>query len=95
MVLTIGSWIGLGFLYGFGYCPSTDWHWDLKRSLGETDLPASWVKYYVDWMTGTSWDSGLIDTIVAVAGFGALIASIATNYRDYASKRRDARERAL
>ncbi|MBT3271653.1 MAG: DUF2784 family protein, partial [Spirochaetales bacterium] len=25
--LTAFSWFVLGIWYGFGYCPSTDWHW--------------------------------------------------------------------
>ena len=94
ITLTLGSWVGLGLKYGFGYCPSTDWHWQLKRQLGEVDLPASWVKYYVDWMTNTAWDAGLVDGVVAVAGIGAFLVSVAMNYRDYASKRKDARETA-
>lgn len=81
--LTIASWIGLGFWYGFGYCPCTDWHWDVKLALGESGLPASWVKYYVDAITGSDWDPDVIDTAVAVSGFGALLLSIAFNVRDY------------
>jgi hypothetical protein len=26
------SWFGLGLFYGIGYCPSTDWHWRIKRA---------------------------------------------------------------
>ena len=33
--------VGLGAVYGWGYCPCTDWHWDVKRRLGETGLPRS------------------------------------------------------
>ena len=46
--VTLLSWFGLGVVYGWGYCPLTDWHWDVKRVLGETALPASWMKYYLD-----------------------------------------------
>lgn len=81
--LTVASWIGLGFWYGFGYCPCTDWHWDVKRSLGESNLPASWVKYYADWITGYDWQPALIDSIVAVAAGAALLLSIGLNARDY------------
>ncbi|MGD8414060.1 MAG: DUF2784 domain-containing protein [Candidatus Latescibacterota bacterium] len=80
--LTIASWVGLGFWFGFGYCPCTDWHWDVKRSLGETNLPPSWVKYYADSITGLNWDAGLIDLIVGVAGGAALLLSIGLNVRD-------------
>lgn len=80
--LTILSWFGLGIFYGWGYCPCTDWHWDVKRRLGETDLPASYVKYYLDAITGLSWDPGLVNGIVLVLGLGALGLSIWLNLRD-------------
>ncbi|MCC5921935.1 MAG: DUF2784 domain-containing protein [Cyclobacteriaceae bacterium] len=37
--LTLMSWGVLGIWYGFGYCPLTDWHWQVLRALGETELP--------------------------------------------------------
>ena len=81
--LTIASWFGLGALFGWGYCPITDWHWDVKRSLGESGLPNSWVKYYVDLLTGQNWNVRTVDTLVAVLGLGALVLSILMNVRDH------------
>jgi hypothetical protein len=83
MSLTCFSWLGLGFFYGFGYCPCTDWHWQVKRALGETGLPASYVKYYLDGLTGLDWDSSQVDLSVAVVGLAALGASIRLNWRDW------------
>lgn len=80
--LTCLSWFGLGVFYGWGYCPSTDWHWQVKRRLGETNLPSSYVKYYLDRLTGISWDPVVVDTAVAVLGLGALAVSIWLNVRD-------------
>lgn len=80
--LTVLSWFGLGAVYGWGYCPSTDWHWDVKRRLGETDLPNSYVKYYLDALTGWSWDPLLVDVGVMVLGLAALFASVYVNRRD-------------
>ncbi len=80
--LTFLSWFGLGIFYGWGYCPSTDWHWDVKRQLGETDLPVSYVKYYVDALTGMAWDPLLVDTVVIAVALAALIASVVLNWRD-------------
>lgn len=90
--LTILSWFGLGFFYGFGYCPCTDWHWDVKAALGERGLPASWVKYYVDWITGLRWNPVVIDTVVGVSGVGALAASVVANYLDLRRRRRAPRD---
>lgn len=86
--LTVSSWLGLGYFFGFGYCPSTDWHWDVKRALGEQGLPASWMKYYADHITGQSWDAGLIDMIVGTVGVGALLLSVGLSVRDHVRKSR-------
>lgn len=77
--LTWVCWYGFGLSYGFGYCPSTDWHWDVKRALGERDLPASYVKYYADALTGMDWDAWLVDRIVLGLGIAALVISIHLN----------------
>ena len=82
ILLTCLSWFGLGVFYGFGYCPFTDWHWDIKRQLGETDLPPSFVKYYVDRLTGIDWDPYLVDMSVLVLGLAALGLSLWVNWRD-------------
>ncbi len=80
--LTMASWFGLGIAYGWGYCPLTDWHWDVKRALGEQNLPASYVKYYVDQLTGGDVDGRTVDYIVAALGIGAFVASVVLNVRD-------------
>ena len=46
--ITLGSWLLLGLKYGIGYCFLTDWHWNVKRKLGEVDLPNSFVQYFFD-----------------------------------------------
>ena len=81
--LTLFSWVGLGVFYGFGYCPCTDWHWQVKRALGETGLPASYVKYYLDALTGLDWDPLLVDPAVGVIGLAAFGASVWLNWRDW------------
>jgi hypothetical protein len=80
--LTVLSWFGLGLFFGWGYCPSTDWHWQVKRRLGETGLPDSYVKYYLDRSTGLTWDPSVVDAIVLISGLGALAASVWVNGRD-------------
>ncbi len=79
---TLLSWFGLGVVYGWGYCPLTDWHWRIKRTLGETDLPASWIKYHLDWITGLDWSPALVDSVVVAAALAALGLSVACNVRD-------------
>lgn len=79
---TIFSWVGLGIFYGWGYCPCTDWHWQVKGALGETELPTSYIKYYLDKVSGVSWDPFTVDILTAGLGIAALLISLIVNYRD-------------
>lgn len=81
--LTILSWFGLGVFFGWGYCPSTDWHWQVKRRLGETTLPSSYIKYYVDKLTGVQWDPFVVDTVTLFLGLSAFVLSCWFNWRDW------------
>jgi hypothetical protein len=74
-------------LYGWGYCPCTDWHWQVKQALGETDLPYSYVKYYADRLTGLDWDPLIIDAAVLALGLLALILSLWMNWKDHRNRR--------
>ncbi len=85
--LTILSWFGLGIFYGWGYCPCTDWHWEIKRELGETDIPNSYIKHYADKLTGFTWDPLAVDVVVLILGVLAFALSCHLNLRDYNSHR--------
>jgi hypothetical protein len=85
--LTMLSWFGLGIFYGWGYCPCTDWHWEIKHKLGETNLPNSYVKYYVDKLTGLTWDPLVVDTAVLILGLMAFSLSCWLNWKDWNSHR--------
>lgn len=58
---TAFSWGVLGLWFGFGYCPCTDWHWQVRYRLGYDDMPASYLKYLLDHLTGQSWTPELVD----------------------------------
>ncbi|MBK8563290.1 MAG: DUF2784 domain-containing protein [Saprospiraceae bacterium] len=78
--LTLASWTLLGFFYGVGYCPLTDWHWAVLEKIGKTDLPNSYLKYLLDLVTGMDWNAKLVDGM-AVAGLAiALIGSLWANF---------------
>jgi len=61
MITTIFSWLILGLKYGLGYCFLTDWHWDVKRKLGETGMPASFIKYFFDRYTPINLSAQTVD----------------------------------
>jgi hypothetical protein len=86
--VTILSWFVLGAWCGWGYCPPTAWHWHIKRQLGETDLPNSYIKYYADRLTGMDWNPLLVDSVTLVLGVAALMVALLVNYRDWRSARR-------
>ncbi len=85
---TILSWFGLGYFFGWGYCPCTDWHWQVKLRLGQTDLPASYVKYYADRLTGFSWEVWIVDTAVVILGLVAFVLSCWFNLKQHGSSSR-------
>lgn len=82
ITLTLISWFGLGIFFGWGYCPSTDWHWQVKRQLGETNLPASYIKYYADKLTAVNWDPFVVDMFTLLFGLSAFVISVWINWRD-------------
>ena len=82
--LTGASWLFLGLIVGaMGYCPLTDWHFNILRKLGETDLPTSYIKYLADRLTGLSFDQTLVDNMTLYLFLAALLLSIVFNIRDY------------
>jgi hypothetical protein len=60
-LLTLACWFLLGIWYGIGYCPITDWQWQIKEQMGETGLPDSFIKYYLDKITGKDVNAILVD----------------------------------
>jgi hypothetical protein len=87
LLLTGGSWFILGLFYGIGYCPFTQWHWEVLHHLGKTNLPDSYVKYLVLRITGISFSDRLTDTVTAICFFLALGLSLYVNLRKKRQKR--------
>ncbi len=78
--LTTASWFVLGIWYGWGYCPLTDWHWDVKEKLGETYLPNSFVKYYADKISGSDISVSLVDNATLAGLLLSIAAAIYVNF---------------
>lgn len=72
VLLTGASWFILGLFYGIGYCPLTDWHWQVLSLLGKTDLPPSYVQYILDRLLGISISFRTADAITLAGWLGAL-----------------------
>lgn len=81
LLLTGASWFLLGVWYGLGFCPLTEWHFQVLENLGRRGLPTSYVKYLADRLTGLSFDPGLVDALTAAFFGAALTASLVANRR--------------
>jgi hypothetical protein len=81
LALTASSWFGLGVWYGWGYCPCTEWHWQVRERLGYLD-PPSYTQLLVRELTGidlgVAWANGVT---LGVFGIAAAL-SIIVNVRD-------------
>jgi len=86
--LTFFSWFILGIWYGFGYCPSTDWHWAVREKLGYYDMPSSYIEFLIESFTGLDVNAKLVDIFAVVFLLFALTASIITNVRDFKRRKK-------
>ncbi|RWU07521.1 DUF2784 domain-containing protein [Pedobacter chitinilyticus] len=78
--ITLACWLILGIWYGLGYCPITDWQWQVKTKLGETNLPNSFVKYHLDQLTGRNIPDGTVDLITSGSFLIAIVYSVKVNF---------------
>lgn len=72
--LTAASWLVLGIWFGTGYCPLTDWQWDVKEKLGERNLPPNFIEYFAEKWTGRDYDTSFVAMMITV--FFALAAGL-------------------
>lgn len=79
LLLTVFSWFILGIWYGFGYCPSTQWHWHVRMKLGHFDMGPSYIKFLIDSLTGMNLDKKMVDIFSLLFLLLALSASALTN----------------
>ena len=80
MGVVLGCWFLLGLKYGVGYCPLTDWHWQVKTKLGEGSLPNSFIKYLLDHIFATTISPKVADILTFGAFFGSLFSALYLNW---------------
>jgi len=80
ILFTAFCWFVLGIWFGWGYCPVTDWQWSIKEKLGETDLPASFITYYTDKITGRHFSDALVNSLTLILLLSAVIISVYLNF---------------
>jgi hypothetical protein len=79
--LTAISWFGLGVWYGWGYCPCTDWHWQVRARLGFDD-PHSYIQLLIREVTGLELGVGAANTLAVVTLAVAALLGAALSLRD-------------
>ncbi|MCD6597268.1 MAG: DUF2784 domain-containing protein [Bacteroidales bacterium] len=80
LLLTGLSWFFLGIFYGVGYCPLTDWHYEVLNELGKTNLPSSYIQYLLDFFFNITVSQKTTDLCTMILFFLALICSLYFNY---------------
>jgi len=79
--LTGASWTFLGIFYGWGYCPLTDWHYQVLSRLGKTDLPTSYIQYLMEQFFNVSPLQSITDNWTLILFLVALVFSLFFNFR--------------
>jgi hypothetical protein len=88
LILTGSSWLFLGLIVGTpGYCPLTEWHFNILLKLGDSNLPNSYIKYLTDRITGLNISASLVDKATLYSFIAALVISIVLNLRDFRIKK--------
>jgi hypothetical protein len=81
VVLTALSWFGLGVWYGWGYCPCTDWHWQVRERLGYID-PPSYTQLLIRVVTGIDLGSRAANALTLGVLVAAAAMSVVLHVRD-------------
>ena len=87
MGVVLGCWFLLGLKYGIGYCPLTDWHWQVKQMLGEGPLPNSFIKYLWDHIFTSPISPKAADILTFGAFFVSLVPAIYLHCTDKAEQK--------
>ena len=81
LVLTLVAWLGIGWYKGvIGYCPLTDIHWDIKREMGQSGMPSSFMEYLFELIIPVDFDSTSVDIVTGVGMGLSVLASIFVNW---------------
>ena len=81
IALTGASWFVLGIWYGWGYCPCTDWHWQVRERLGYRD-PPSYTEMLFEQLTGIAVTTTLANTVTVTVFVVVSVLSVVLNVRD-------------
>lgn len=78
--VTLFSWLVLGIWKGFGYCFLTDWHYNILRQLGKTNLPDSYIFFLVETLLDWRPNAQVVELLTLVFTILALVCSLWVNF---------------
>jgi uncharacterized protein DUF2784 len=81
VALTALSWFGLGIWYGWGYCPCTEWHWQVRARLGHHD-PPSYIQLLIRELIGVDLGPEPANALALVTLTVVAVVSVVLNIRD-------------
>jgi hypothetical protein len=82
LVLTGLSWSVLGIWYGFGYCPCTDWHWEVLEQLNRKPEMSSYIEYLVERLSWIEISGQRANTVTLMVFLFLLMISSWLNWKD-------------
>ncbi|MFC2161355.1 DUF2784 family protein [Acidobacteriota bacterium] len=88
LLMTVFSWFFLGIWYGYGYCPFTDWHWQVREKLGLYNNPDSYIEFLIETFTGLDVSSHFVDRLALGILAVAFVLSLVTNIKDIRRKKK-------
>jgi len=80
VLVVFASWFGLGSWYGWGYCPITDWQWQVRRELGFRDMPASYIEWLLEKVTPFDFAAQTVDMLTLSLFLAAFALSLYFNF---------------
>jgi hypothetical protein len=80
ILLTAASWFLLGIWYGMGFCPVTEWQWNVKAKLGERNIPNNFIEYIAEKITGYDFHPQLVGSVIAICFLLAALFSVWVNF---------------
>ena len=86
MTLTAASWFGFGYWRGWGYCFCTDWHWQVRRSLGDLTLPRNYVGFLIREGTGLELPDSVLDPVILGVFLTSVAGGVGLGLRDRSLK---------
>lgn len=89
LLITGSSWFILGLWKGIGYCPLTEWHFNVLEKAGAENLPDSYIKYLIHRITGWNVTENTANTLTVTLYFLALVCSFIVNIRSRIKIKRD------